>query len=176
MSAAGNEPAPSPPSGATGPAPSPPSGATGPEGSPGASGTTEPAATWQRDGQARGGASAPPAGRPTVPGEATAGLHAGAWASELSERVIDGVARLKARTTLPVVRVLRGLIYGLAAIVALFTAFVLVVVGVVRIWDAYVPVGPLTRRVWLGYLVLGGAIFLAGGVLVSRRRARQRRS
>jgi hypothetical protein len=37
-------------------------------------------------------------------------------------------------------------------------------------WDAYVPLSPEGRRVWLGYVVVGGLLFVAGAVLLARRR------
>ena len=93
-----------------------------------------------------------------------------AWAGELSDYVVEGVGWLKARTTVPVMTVLRVLVYGLVVVVALVVAIVLGVIGLVRMWDAYVPLSPEGRRVWLGYVVLGGLLFAAGAVLLARRR------
>jgi len=88
----------------------------------------------------------------------------------LSDYVVEGVGWVKARTTVPVMTVLRVLVYGLVVAVALLVAFVLGVIGLVRMWDAYVPLSPEGRRVWLGYVVLGGLLFAAGVVLLARRR------
>ena len=97
-------------------------------------------------------------------------------AGNLSDRVVDAVAWLKARTTVRVVTVLRAIVYGLVALVALVTAAILATAGIVRIWDAYVPVHPVGMRVWLGYVVFGGAMFLGGALLMGQRRAARRRS
>jgi hypothetical protein len=118
------------------------------------------------------GSPAPSNAGPEVgatPGTQHPGPKVTAWADELSGRVIDGVGWLKARTTVPIVKVLRAIVYGLVVLVAAVTALVLAVLGVVRMWDAYVPVHPLGRRVWLGYVVLGSLLFLAGGALLARR-------
>jgi len=97
------------------------------------------------------------------------GPQVAAWAGELSGRVIDGVGWLKARTTVPVVKILRALVYGLIVVVAAVTALVLAVLGLIRMWDVYVPLHPVGRRVWLGYVVLGALLFLVGGALLARR-------
>src|SRR5580658_10589304 len=112
------------------------------------------------------------AGAPSGPTSATStpGPQLKAWADELSDYVVDGIGWLKARTTVPVMTVLRVLVYGLVVAVALLVAIVLGVIGLVRMWDAYVPLSPEGRRVWLGYVVLGGVLFLAGIVLLARRR------
>ena len=112
------------------------------------------------------------AGTPTDrPNPASApGSQVKAWADELSDYVVEGVGWVKARTTVPVMTVLRVLVYGLVVAVALLVAFVLGVIGLVRMWDAYVPLSPEGRRVWLGYVVLGGLLFAAGVVLLARRR------
>jgi len=94
------------------------------------------------------------------------------WAGELSDRVIGGVAWVKARTTLRALTVLRAVVYGLVVVVALVTALVLLILGLVRLWDVYLPLSPLGRRVWLGYVVLGAAVSLAGVALLARRGAR----
>jgi hypothetical protein len=99
-----------------------------------------------------------------------AGSQVKAWADDLSDYVVDGVGWLKARTTVPVMTVLRVLVYGLIVAVALLTAMVLGLIALVRMWDAYVPISPEGRRVWLGYVVLGGVFFVGGAVLLARRR------
>jgi len=103
-----------------------------------------------------GGASAP-------------GPQVAQWAGTVTERVVGSVAWVRSRTTVPVVTVLRALVYGLVVIIAVLTAAVLGLIAVVRIWDAYVPVNPLGRRVWLGYVVIGGLLFLVGAALLARR-------
>jgi uncharacterized BrkB/YihY/UPF0761 family membrane protein len=95
-------------------------------------------------------------------------------ADAASEHIIDLVGKVKARTTLKVVILLRVVVYGLVVAVALVTALVLAVLGLVRIWDAYIPLDPVGRRVWLGYVVVGGLLFLGGAALLGRRRTARR--
>ena len=97
-----------------------------------------------------------------------------AWAGEVSGRVVDGVGWLRARTTVPIVRALRAIAYGLVVVVALVTALVLMTIGLVRMWDVYLPLHPVGRRVWLGYVVLGAVLVLAGGALLARRSTSKR--
>lgn len=99
--------------------------------------------------------------------------QASALAGELSDRVVDAVAWVRARTTVRVVAVMRALVYGFVALVALITAAVLAAAGVVRIWDVYVPVHPVGTRVWLGYVVFGGVLFVFGAWLLMPRRAKR---
>ncbi|MGD0808448.1 MAG: hypothetical protein ABSA91_01865 [Acidimicrobiales bacterium] len=126
---------------------------------------TEPS-TGAEPGVAHGaGTASGPSGPPSAPGP-----QVKAWADELSDYVVEGVGWLKARTTVPVMTVLRVVVYGLVVAVALLVALVLGVIGLVRMWDAYVPLSPEGRRVWLGYVVVGGLLFVAGAVLLARRR------
>ena len=99
--------------------------------------------------------------------------QASALAGELSDRVVDAVAWVRARTTVRVVTLMRAVVYGSIALVALVTAAVLATAGVVRIWDVYVPVYPVGTRVWLGYVVFGGVLFVGGAWLLAPRRARR---
>jgi hypothetical protein len=109
----------------------------------------------------------------TPPGQASGpaapGPQVKAWADDLSDYVVEGVGWVKARTTVPVMTVLRALVYGLVIVVALLVAGVLGVIGVERLWDAYFPISPEGRRVWLGYVVLGGVLFAGGALLVALR-------
>jgi hypothetical protein len=88
------------------------------------------------------------------------------WADQLADYVVQGVAWLKARTTVRAQTALRAVVYGVVVIVAVIAAFVLLIISLVRIWDVYVPIEPLGRRVWLGYVTFGGLFFLAGAALL----------
>lgn len=88
------------------------------------------------------------------------------WADQLADYVIEGVGWLKARTTSRAQTALRAIVYGVVVVVAVIAAFVLLVISLVRIWDAYVPIEPLGRRVWLGYVTVGGLFFIAGAFLL----------
>jgi hypothetical protein len=44
------------------------------------------------------------------------------------------------------------------------------IIALVRIWDVYVPIEPLGRRIWLGYVVFGGLFFIAGLLLLAWKR------
>lgn len=118
-------------------------------------------------------AGAPGGGVAPSIGAQLPGPQVSAWAGDLSDRLVDGVGWVKARTTVPVVKILRAVVYGLVILIAALTAVVLTAIGLVRIWDAYLPVHPLGRRVWLGYVVLGGLLSVAGGVLMARRATRR---
>jgi uncharacterized BrkB/YihY/UPF0761 family membrane protein len=88
------------------------------------------------------------------------------WADQLADYVVQGVGWLKARTTTRAQTALRAVVYGVVLLVSLFAAFVLLIISLVRIWDVYVPIEPLGRRVWLGYVTFGGLFFIAGAVLL----------
>jgi hypothetical protein len=107
-----------------------------------------------------------PAGSPTA--------QVASWADDLSDRVIEGVAWVKDRTTVRVVTVVRAVVYGSVVLAAVTAAAVLGVISVVRMWDAYLPLGPVGRRVWLGYVVVGGLLFISGALVLSRRRPARR--
>ena len=92
------------------------------------------------------------------------------WADELSGYVIEGVAWLRAMTTVRALTALRALVYGIVIVVALVAALVFAIIGLVRIWDVYVPIEPLGRRIWLGYVVFGGLFFIAGLLLLAWKR------
>jgi len=118
---------------------------------------------------------------PTPPGAAAEGIAghlppdvgaaAAEAASELPRRAADVVQlvvdTIHDKAVRPMVLATRALVFGLL-VAALGT--VLVVVGsiaVLRIFDVYV----FGRQVWLSYIVLGGALTLAGLAAWSRRTA-----
>jgi hypothetical protein len=101
-------------------------------------------------------------------------MAASALAAQVSDRVVEAVSWARAKATVRVVTALRAVVYGLVATVALVTAAVLATAGLVRVWDAYVPVYPTGTRVWLSYVVFGAAFFVPGLWLLGRRQASRR--
>ncbi|MCU1373330.1 MAG: hypothetical protein JWO68_616 [Actinomycetia bacterium] len=89
----------------------------------------------------------------------------GDWAAQTAdtiERVIGGV---RGKTSEPVERVARIVVYGLVAGVLGAVALILLVVGLVRMADVYLP-----GEVWIPYAALGG-IFTLIGLLLWRKRS-----
>jgi hypothetical protein len=114
-------------------------------------------------GQGNGDGSAVPRGQ-QAPRSSKSQLDL--WADQLADYVVQGVGWLKARTTTRAQTALRAIVYGVVLLVSLIAAFVLLVITLVRIWDAYVPIEPLGRRVWLGYVTVGGLFFIVGAFLM----------
>lgn len=79
------------------------------------------------------------------------------WASDLTDRIDQVVAKVRSQTTDRLVRIARLVVYGLVAVVMGGMALVLVVIGLVRLVDVVVP-----QEVWLTYLILGGVFTGAG--------------
>lgn len=96
-----------------------------------------------------------------------------AWAATLSGLVIDTVDSVKTKATVKAVTALRLVVYGVVVLAAVVSALLLLLVGVVRIWDVYVPLAPVGRRVWLGYVVLGGVFFAVGTWLLAGSQRRK---
>ena len=104
---------------------------------------------------------APPAGRD--------------WTDEVADRIESVVSTVRDKTTIPVTKAARALVFGLVAGCLGAGAFMLTVVGLVRLLDAYLPYDPYSRRVWTVYAATA-AIFLAAGAFAWRRRSPRRRS
>lgn len=113
------------------------------------------------------GPNGPRSGPPAAPAAAP-------WAETLSNLVIGTVERVKGQATDRVVILLRFIIYGLVILAGSVTALILLLIGAVRMWDVYVPLEPLGRRVWLGYIFFGGLFFLVGAWILSSGRKRAR--
>jgi hypothetical protein len=91
------------------------------------------------------------------------------WTDDLTDRIESAVSSVREKTTVPVTKAARAVVFGLVAGILGAGAFLLVVVAVVRLLDVYMPYHPLARRVWT---VDAGAaaIFLGVGALAWRRR------
>lgn len=88
----------------------------------------------------------------------------GDWAAQTADTIERAVGGVRAKTSEPIERAARILVYGLVAAILGAVALVLLIVAAIRILDAYVP-----GEVWIPYLVLGG-IFTLGGLFMWRKR------
>lgn len=106
--------------------------------------------------------------------QASAGAPGKDWPDEIADRIESVVGAVRSKTTVPITRAARAVVFGFVAGALGAAMFLLFVIGLVRVLDVYLPWHPLARRVWT---VDAGAaaIFLATGALAwRRRRPRQR--
>lgn len=95
------------------------------------------------------------------------------WTTHIADRIESVVTAVRDKTTVPVEKAARAVVYGLVAGLLGAVAVVLLIVGVFRL-HVYLPFHPEGRRVWVSY-VGGGAIFVALGGFLWRKRTPQRK-
>lgn len=107
--------------------------------------------------------------RPAGPPSHSAGTTGKDWPDEIADRIESVVLAVRSKTTLPITRAARAVVFGLVAGALGAVAFLLFVIGIVRLLDVYLPWHPLGRRVWT---VDAGAaaIFLGAGAFAWRKR------
>jgi hypothetical protein len=108
--------------------------------------------------------SASPTGATSAPGAPSRD-----WPAEVADRVESVVGTVRDKTTVPITKVARAVVFGLLAAVVAVIALVFAIDAVVRIIDVYLPFGPYGRRVWVGYAGLGAIFFVAGVFCWSKR-------
>ena len=86
------------------------------------------------------------------------------WPTQTADTIERFVGTIRSKTTEPVERIVRTLVYGIIAAVLGVAALVLLVVALVRLLDVLVP-----GEVWSAYLILGVIFVLAGLLLWSKR-------
>jgi hypothetical protein len=89
----------------------------------------------------------------------------GDWAAQTADTIERVVGSVRGKTSEPVERVARIIVYGLVAAVVGATAFILLLISLVRIADAYLP-----GEVWIAYAAVGG-IFTLLGLFLWRKRS-----
>ncbi len=95
------------------------------------------------------------------------------WTDDVVDRIDSVVSSVRDKTAVPVIKAAQALIFGLVAGCLGAGAFVLTVIGMVRLLDDYLPYDPYARRVWTVYAA-AAAIFLAAGAFAWRRRTARR--
>jgi len=104
----------------------------------------------------------PPPRSPAGPGPG------GDWTVMVTERIESVVSTLRDKTTVPVTKIVRALVFGLIIAVMGTVALVFGVIGVLRL-HVYWPFHPEGRKVWVTYVGLG-AIFMLAGAFAWRKR------
>jgi hypothetical protein len=86
------------------------------------------------------------------------------WSAQAADTVVKVVDAVREKTTGPVLTVARAIVYGLIGVFAVIVALVVLVIGLVRLIDVYLP-----GEVWSAYLLLG-VVFTALGFFIWGKR------
>jgi hypothetical protein len=109
-------------------------------------------------------ASTPPRSIPSV--GAASSLIGGDWPAQAADAIVNAVETVRDRTTTPIMKIARGLVFGVFAGTIVVAIVVLATIGAVRLLDEVLPSG-----VWLPYLILGVLFAVVGALLFRRRNA-----
>ena len=109
-------------------------------------------------------ASTPPCSIPSV--GAASSLIGGDWPAQAADAIVNAVETVRDRTTTPIMKIARGLVFGVFAGTIIVAIAVLAIIGAVRLLDEVLPSG-----VWLPYLILGVLFAVVGALLFRRRNA-----
>lgn len=93
-------------------------------------------------------------------------LIGGDWPAQAADAIVNAVETVRDRTTTPIMKIARGLVFGVFAGTIIIAIAVLAIIGVVRLLDEALPSG-----VWLPYLLLGVLSTVVGALLFRRRNA-----
>jgi vacuolar-type H+-ATPase subunit I/STV1 len=85
------------------------------------------------------------------------------WPSQAADTVERLVATVRDKTTGPLLKVVRAIVFGFVALVLGLVAFTILAIAAVRLLTL-IPGG-----VWVGYLIAGGVFLLVGFGFWSRR-------
>jgi hypothetical protein len=91
------------------------------------------------------------------------------WTVEVTERVESVVGTIRDKTTVPITKIARAVVFGLLVLVVAVVVLVAAIDALVRIIDVYLPFDPYARRVWIGYAGLGAIFLMAGAFCWSKR-------
>lgn len=89
------------------------------------------------------------------------------WTTQAIDTLQSVIDAIKSKTSNPLLKIARALIYALLALGLVITFLLMVTIGFVRLADGYLP-----GQVWAVYLPLGGIFFLAGLLAWTKRAKR----
>ena len=91
----------------------------------------------------------------------------GDWASQTADQIEKVVVGLRSKTADPLDHIARIVVYGLLAGVLGIAALVLLIAGLVRAMDVWIP-----GEVWVAHTILGGIFTVLGLFLWTERRSK----
>jgi len=94
-------------------------------------------------------------------------LTASNWPAQAADLIERLVGRVRDRATGPVIKIVRGIVFGFIIAVLAIAALVLVTITAVRALTNFLPGG-----VWFSYII-AAAVFGAAGSLCGSRRTRR---
>lgn len=94
----------------------------------------------------------------------------GDWTVQAADKVEQLVTTLHDRTAVPLGVVARAIVYGLLALIMGTATLVLVIIGFVRVVDAYLP-----GQVWAAHALVGGIFTVLGGLLLRKANTNEKR-
>jgi hypothetical protein len=89
------------------------------------------------------------------------------WVMTVTDNIDRIVGAVREKTTRPAITVVRALVLGVVAAFAGGMALLLLIIGLVRLVNNFVP-GP----VWIAYLIIGSVLAIVGLILMRLRWAR----
>lgn len=87
------------------------------------------------------------------------------WAAQIVDTLDSVVGAVRSKTSEPLVKVARYLVYGVIMIALGVAALLLLTIGLVRAIDLWIP-----GRVWSVHLLLGLLFVIAGRILWAKRK------
>lgn len=95
------------------------------------------------------------------------------WLKRFLDVLDDGIAFVRDRTTLPLVKIVRGTVFGTFAVLGAVLVFVFLLLALFRGVNELLDLWwSRETAVWASYLLLGGMFLLVGGRLMRRRSPR----
>jgi hypothetical protein len=89
------------------------------------------------------------------------------WVMTVTDNIDRIVGVVREKTTRPAITVVRAIVLGVVAAFAGGMALLLLIIGLVRLVNNFVP-GP----VWIAYLIIGSVLAIVGLILMRLRWAR----
>ena len=92
------------------------------------------------------------------------------WPGDLADAVENVVGTVRDRATTPVVKITRGIVYGLLASFVAITAVVAVLIAVTRGLQSLLDLGmSQAQAVYVSYFIMGGILCLLGWLVLLMR-------